>query len=75
MVYLFVIYLDTLMTLVGTHQPGLAEANPILRNALLTGDFKVPLLSAASIVLVMLAVIKGWNINKTEKRHNLIIQL
>ncbi len=69
MVYLFMIYLDTLMTLIGTHQPGLAEANPILRNALLTGDFKVPLLSAASIVLVMLAVIKGWNIKKTEKNY------
>ncbi len=69
MVYLFVIYLDTLMTLVGTHQPGLTEANPILRNALLTGDFKVPLLSAASIVLVMLAVIKGWNIKKTGENH------
>lgn len=65
MVYLFIIYLDTLLTLVGTHQPGFAEANPILRSALLTGDLKLPLLSAASIVLVMLAVIKGWNIKIT----------
>jgi uncharacterized membrane protein len=65
MVYLFIIYLDTLLTLVGTHQPGLAEANPILRTALLTGDLRLPLLSAASIVLVMLAVIKGWNIKIT----------
>ncbi len=65
MVYLFIIYLDTLLTLVGTHQPGFAEANPILRTALLTGDLKLPLLSAASIVLVMLVVIKSWNIKIT----------
>ena len=69
MVYLFIIYLDTLLTLVGTHQPGFAEANPILRSALLTGDLKLALLSAASIVLVMLAVIKGWNIKITGENN------
>lgn len=71
MMYLFVIYLDTLMTLIGTHQPGFSEANPILRDALVTGDFKLALLSTASVLLVMLLVIKCWNIKigKLDRHH------
>lgn len=69
MVYLFVIYLDALMTIIGTHQPGLGEANPVIRYAILTGDFRPGLLSAASILLVMFLILKGWNAEVKEK-HN-----
>lgn len=70
MVYIFVIYLDALMTIIGTHQPGLSEANPILRYAILTGDFRPGLLSAASILLVMFLILKGWNADVKEGRNS-----